>query len=60
MTAIRQHSHFLCWSSLFWLMKMLFNLQDLAAAIDEEDVATFTKVVKEFDSMTPLVCYFSH
>lgn len=34
---------------LFW--------QDLAAAVDEEDVAKFTDVVKEFDSMTPLV-YF--
>ncbi|CAK9167927.1 unnamed protein product [Ilex paraguariensis] len=29
-------------------------LADLAAAVDEEDVATFTAVVKEFDSMTPL------
>lgn len=29
--------------------------QDIAAAIDEEDVAKFTDVVKEFDSMTPLV-----
>ncbi|KAI4302443.1 hypothetical protein MLD38_038188 [Melastoma candidum] len=29
-------------------------LQDIAAAIDEEDVAKFTNVVKEFDSMTPL------
>ncbi|KAF2607905.1 hypothetical protein F2Q68_00044949 [Brassica cretica] len=30
-------------------------LSDLAAAIDEEDIAKFTDVVKEFDSMTPLV-----
>lgn len=29
--------------------------QDLASAIDEEDIAKFTDVVKEFDSMTPLV-----
>jgi alpha-soluble NSF attachment protein len=29
--------------------------QDVAAAIDEEDVAKFTEAVKEFDSMTPLV-----
>ncbi|KAG2252098.1 hypothetical protein Bca52824_082234 [Brassica carinata] len=29
-------------------------LSDLAAAIDEEDIAKFTDVVKEFDSMTPL------
>ncbi|KAJ1401134.1 Tetratricopeptide-like helical domain superfamily [Sesbania bispinosa] len=29
-------------------------LADIAAAIDEEDVAKFTEVIKEFDSMTPL------
>lgn len=29
-------------------------LADLAASIDEEDVAKFTNVIKEFDSMTPL------
>lgn len=29
--------------------------QDIAAAVDEEDVVKFTDVVKEFDSMTPLV-----
>lgn len=29
-------------------------LADVAAAIDEEDVAKFTEVVKEFDSMSPL------
>ncbi|KAJ4720162.1 Alpha-soluble NSF attachment protein [Melia azedarach] len=29
-------------------------LADIAAAIDEEDVAKFTDIVKEFDSMTPL------
>ncbi|KAF3524914.1 hypothetical protein F2Q69_00049152 [Brassica cretica] len=29
-------------------------LSHLAAAIDEEDIAKFTDVVKEFDSMTPL------
>ncbi|WRX21116.1 hypothetical protein QQP08_013603 [Theobroma cacao] len=31
-------------------------LADIASAIDEEDVTKFTDVVKEFDSMTPLVC----
>ena len=31
------------------------NGQDIAAAIDEEDVGKFTEVIKEFDSMTPLV-----
>ncbi|XP_065870364.1 alpha-soluble NSF attachment protein 2 [Euphorbia lathyris] len=29
-------------------------LADVAAAIDEEDIAKFTDVIKEFDSMTPL------
>lgn len=29
-------------------------LADIAASIDEEDVAKFTDVIKEFDSMTPL------
>ncbi|KAF3558236.1 hypothetical protein F2Q69_00015020 [Brassica cretica] len=29
-------------------------LSDLASAIDEEDIAKFTDIVKEFDSMTPL------
>ncbi|XP_059668106.1 alpha-soluble NSF attachment protein-like [Cornus florida] len=29
-------------------------LADLASAVDEEDVAKFTEVIKEFDSMTPL------
>uniref|UniRef100_A0A7N0RF74 Alpha-soluble NSF attachment protein n=1 Tax=Kalanchoe fedtschenkoi TaxID=63787 RepID=A0A7N0RF74_KALFE len=32
-------------------------LADIASAIDEEDVAKFTDCVKEFDSMTQLVCY---
>jgi len=36
----------------------ILTFQDLASAIDEEDVAKFTGVVKEFDSITPLV-YFS-
>ncbi|KAH0979604.1 hypothetical protein GBA52_019457 [Prunus armeniaca] len=36
-------------------MKKSFVLwQDIAASVDEEDVAKFTDVVKEFDSMTPL------
>lgn len=35
-------------------------MQDLASAIDEEDVAKFTEVVKEFDSMTRLVCPLKH
>ncbi|KAJ0794184.1 putative NSF attachment protein [Helianthus annuus] len=30
-------------------------LTELAAAMDEEDVAKFTDAVKEFDSMTKLV-----
>jgi len=34
--------------------------QDLASAIDEEDIAKFTDVVKEFDSMTPLVWAVNH
>jgi alpha-soluble NSF attachment protein len=29
-------------------------LSDIAAAIDEEDIAKFTNAIKEFDSMTPL------
>jgi len=29
-------------------------LADIASALDEEDIAKFTDVVKEFDSMTPL------
>ncbi|XP_071722863.1 alpha-soluble NSF attachment protein 2-like [Rutidosis leptorrhynchoides] len=29
-------------------------LSDIAAAVDEDDVAKFTDVLKEFDSMTPL------
>jgi hypothetical protein len=31
-------------------------LQDLAAAMDEGDIAKFTDAIKEFDSMTRLVC----
>ena len=38
--------------------KMLFWCQDLASTIDEEDVAKFTAVAKEFDSITPLVYLF--
>lgn len=30
-------------------------MQDLAAALDEEDIAKFTDAVKEYDSMTQLV-----
>jgi hypothetical protein len=38
------------------LTKKLMSLcQDIAAAVDEEDVVKFTDVIKEFDSMTPLV-----
>lgn len=33
-----------------------FYLQNLASATDEGDIAKFTDIVKEFDSMTPLVC----
>lgn len=39
---------------LSWAEKY-FICQDIASAIDEEDVTKFTDVVKEFDSMTPLV-----
>lgn len=35
--------------------KLMSLCQDIASALDEEDVAKFTDVVKEFDSMTPLV-----
>lgn len=35
----------------------LFLFQDLAASIDEEDVDRFTNAIKEFDSMTRLVCF---
>ena len=38
------------------LMSLCILWQDIASAIDEEDVTKFTDVVKEFDSMTPLVC----
>ncbi|KAK8997760.1 hypothetical protein V6N11_012298 [Hibiscus sabdariffa] len=31
-----------------------FVINDIASAIDEEDVTKFTDVVKKFDSMTPL------
>lgn len=49
-----------------WLLdvRILFFFQDIADAIDEEDVVKFTDVVKEFDGMTPLVkhshasCYY--
>ena len=34
---------------------MSLLVQDLAAAVDEVDVAKFTDAVKEFDSMTKLV-----
>lgn len=50
-----------CCLLLTFIFKLpfLFFAQDIAASIDEEDVAKFTDVVKEFDSMTPLV-YSSH
>ncbi|KAE8718480.1 Alpha-soluble NSF attachment protein [Hibiscus syriacus] len=35
----------------------LERYQEIASAIDEEDVTKFTDVVKEFDSMTPLLTY---
>ena len=38
---------------MYWQFKKYW--QDIAAAIDEEDVGKFTEVIKEFDSMTPLV-----
>lgn len=37
---------------------MLFTCQDVAATVDEEDIVKFTNVVREFDSMTPLVHLF--
>ena len=45
---------FLLWNTD--LNELLLLWQDIASAIDEEDVTKFTDVVKEFDSMTPLVC----
>ena len=49
---------------LFYLIVLKIPLyifcQDIAASIDEEDVAKFTDVVKEFDSMTPLVRFLSN
>ncbi|KAG7628734.1 Tetratricopeptide-like helical domain superfamily [Arabidopsis thaliana x Arabidopsis arenosa] len=35
-------------------------LADLASAIDEEDIAKFTDVSKEFDSVSPLVWAVNH
>jgi hypothetical protein len=37
---------------------VLTNLmhQDLASSMDEGDVAKFTEAIREFDSMTRLVC----
>ncbi|PQP97681.1 alpha-soluble NSF attachment protein 2 [Prunus yedoensis var. nudiflora] len=40
--------------SYFFRNKEYRFLADIAASVDEEDVAKFTDVVKEFDSMTPL------
>jgi hypothetical protein len=39
------------------LIHKLFLFQDLAASMDEGDVAKFTDAIKEFDSMTRLVCF---
>ncbi|KAL7169528.1 hypothetical protein ACSBR2_034540 [Camellia fascicularis] len=44
----------LCKGDAVAINNSLERYQDLAAAIDEEDVLKFTNVVKEFDSMTPL------
>lgn len=41
-------------------MPTTFIKQDLAASVDEEDVAKFTDAVKEFDSMTKLVCWVDY
>ncbi|CAL5420410.1 unnamed protein product [Camellia sinensis] len=46
----REYKFFACWLN----KRNCCSSQDLAAAIDEEDVLKFTNVVKEFDSMTPL------
>ncbi|OAE31480.1 hypothetical protein AXG93_3128s1170 [Marchantia polymorpha subsp. ruderalis] len=44
----------LCGSDIVAIHNALEKYQDLAAAIDEEDVGKFTDVVKEFDSMSRL------
>jgi hypothetical protein len=36
-------------------LKVIIEFQDLAASFDNEDVANFTQVVKEFESITHLV-----
>lgn len=47
-------------SVYFYRLKVIIkNFQDLAAAIDKEDVAGFTLVIKEFESVSPLVNMFS-
>jgi hypothetical protein len=38
---------------------VLLTCQDLAATVEEEDVAKLTGVVREFDSITPLVLFLS-
>lgn len=40
----------------FLSYNVCFTPQDLAASMDEEDVLKFTEAIKEFDSMTRLVC----
>ncbi|KAK6156047.1 hypothetical protein DH2020_010295 [Rehmannia glutinosa] len=44
----------LCKSDVVAINNALERYQDLATAIDEEDLAKFTDAVKEFDSMTQL------
>lgn len=42
----------------FYRLKVFIEFQDLAASIDNEDVANFTRVVKEFESITRLVYHY--
>ncbi|CAI0449322.1 unnamed protein product [Linum tenue] len=44
----------LCKGDVVAITNALEKYQDLASAIDEEDITKFTDVVKEFDSMTQL------
>ncbi|ESR49091.1 alpha-soluble NSF attachment protein 2 [Citrus sinensis] len=44
----------LCKGDVVAITNALERYQDIAASMDEEDIAKFTDVVKEFDSMTPL------
>lgn len=45
---------------LLLLIEAVIKFQDLAASIEKEDVANFTRVVHEYHTTTPLVylCHF--